>query len=112
MPIQADFQQIRMEDGALIVSLAPAAAIGQWTIRFQAYPRFGSTSGRIVASTASGFNNVSGINITNSGAGVFNVTVPGLQTSGLEYGNYAYDVTRLESGSRTVLVQGYLSILP
>lgn len=112
MPVLADFPLARYEDGLLTISLAPAAPIGAWNIQFLVQHRFGGLSGLILASVSSGFNGQSGITITNSGEGVFNVRIPGIATSGWNYGNYAFAVTRLDSGSRTVLSEGYLLLNP
>ena len=112
MPVYSDFSFNQFADGTISVSLAPAANIGNQNIRFQAFKRFGGISGLITKSCNSGFNNVSGINITSSGEGRFNISLRGADTSGLQLGNYAYAIERLDSGSRTVISEGYLILLP
>lgn len=114
MPIQADFVLAKFEDGVLTISMVPAVAIGAWDIRFQLNKNFGmgQGSGLINKSCCSGFNGVSGITVTNSGQGTFNVSIQGINTSGLDYGNYAYTVQRYNSGFSTVLSRGYLLLEP
>ena len=112
MPIQADFTFSRYEDGILSVALTSPTAIGSWDIRFRVQRHFGGLSGLIAKSMASGFNNVSGIAVVNSGQGIFNVTLNSVDTSGLEYGNYAYSIDRFDSGNRTILTEGYVALTP
>lgn len=111
--VQQDFSFSKFEDGVLTVVMTPATAIGGRSIQFEVSHRIGgSTSGMPIKSVASGYNNVSGINITNSGAGQFNVIINSADTSGLDYGNYAYQVTRLDSGNRTVISEGVFTVGP
>lgn len=112
MAVLTDFSLARYEDGILTISMAPPVAIGAWDIRFRVQKRFGGTSGLITKSITSGFNGSSGITITNSGQGQFNVAINSRDTSGLEYGNYAFSTERFESGSRTILSEGYLQLMP
>lgn len=113
MPVYTDLQMVKFEDGTFVVSLAPPAPIGGFSLRWQIMKRFGSTSGLVVKSAASGYgNNVSGINVTNSGAGVMQITLNSSDTSGLDYGNYVHALERLDSGSRTVISEGFFSVLP
>lgn len=112
MSVQANFSLARYEDGVLIVSMAPPVAIGAWSLRFQVQKRFGGSSNLITKTSTSGYNGTSGITITNSGEGVFNVAINGVDTSGLDYGNYSYSTDRLDSGNRKTLSEGYLVLLP
>ena len=112
MPVYTDITMLKFEDGTFIVSLAPQSPIGGNNLRWQVVKRFGSTSGLITKSVASGYNNVSGINVTNSGAGVMQITLNSSDTSGLDYGNYVYALERLDSCSRTVISEGFFSVLP
>ena len=113
MPIISDFSLSKMEDAILNVSIAPATAIGGWHIQFQVQQRHGGISGLITASCASGFGGgVSGITVTNSGEGRFRVAVNSPQTSGWNYQNFAYNITRLDSGSRTIITEGNLLLMP
>lgn len=111
MPVVQDFAIARYEDGILTMELAPPDDVSGWDIRFNIGKRFGSTgSGYYSASVASGYNGQSGIEITNSGVGIMNITIPGSSTSGLEYGNYAYNVTRFNP--RVSLAEGFLILQP
>lgn len=112
MPIQVQAPLIRMEDGLLVIQLAPSIAIGGQSWQFELMNRFGGVSGRIVKNMASGFLVSSGMNITNSGIGIMTVQVNSQDTSGLPYGNYVFAVTRLDSGNRTAATEGYLLLLP
>lgn len=108
MPIYGDFSLVKYEDGILTINMNPPVPIGAWDIRFRLSKRFGSDELISEKTVASGFNNQSGINITDSGQGRFRITVKGSEMSGYDAGNYAFDVTRFTSGSRTTLAQGYL----
>ena len=110
--VLVDFQHVRMDDGILTVSMAPPVAVDGWSIRFEVFKHFGGVSGMMLKSYASGYNGVSGITITNSGQGVFNVRLNQVDTSGLEYGNYACQITRMNSGARTVIDEGFITITP
>lgn len=112
MPIIADYTIVRMEDGLLTIDMTPPVAIGGWNIRFQCMKRFDSSSGLITKSVASGFNNASGINVANSGQGIFDVTINSVDTSGFDPGCYAYKVDRLDSGNVTCLAEGYMVLKP
>ncbi len=112
MPILADFSLSRLEDATLTVSMAPPTPIGGWMLRFWMQNRFGGISGFAQAYVSSGYNGQSGINVINSGQGVFSVTIPSMATSGLDYKNYAYAIERLDSGFRTVISEGYVLLLP
>lgn len=112
MSVQADFSLARQEDGVLIISMTPVIPIGGQNYQFQVTKRFGGTSGLITKSMHSGFYNVSGMNIVNSGQGIMRVNINEVDTSGREWGNYSFNVQRLDSGNRTVVSEGYLVILP
>ena len=112
MPIQVDAPFVKFDDGILVVTLQPSIPIGGQNYQFECQNRFGGVSGRIVKSMASGRYNVSGMNIVNSGQGVMNVTIDSANTSGLQYGNYAFTIQRLDSGNRSTVTEGYILILP
>ena len=113
MSVLLDFPLNRFEDGVFVVSMSPPQDISNWSLRFFMQHRFGGVSGLIQKYAASGYGGgVSGITITNSGQGVFNIAFRSVDTSGLEYGNYAYTVERTESGHRQILTEGYMNILP
>ncbi len=114
MPVTTDFSWIRYQDGILNVSLEPPVPIGGWEIEFKVTKRFGSdfTSGYFSKCVASGFNGMSGINITNSGQGQFEVSIQSQDTSGMDYGAFAAQCNRISSGARTPLTIGYINVLP
>jgi len=79
-------------------------------LQFEVQHRFGGISGLITKNVASGFNGASGITVTNSGLGYFTVGINSIDTSGFDFKNYSFDVQRLDSGSRTVIAQGIMSV--
>lgn len=112
MPVQTDFSLGSFEDGSLTVGLAPAANISGWSLQFSLWKRqqsvSGSVSGLITKSAASGFNNVSGINVTNGPEGRFVVSLGRFDVSGgLATGAYYYKVERRDSGNATVISEGF-----
>lgn len=114
MPILVDFSMARNEDATLSVSLQPPTPIGGWDLRFQSSKRHGGLSGGLTPPkvSASGFSGVSGITVVNSGQGQFNVSLNSVDSSGLDFGAYAYSIERMSSGARSVLTQGFIQILP
>lgn len=112
MPMNQTIFLARYQDGTLTVDLTPPTNITNWALRFEMMNHFGGVSGIVTKSAASGFNNVSGINVTNATGGIFNVNFQSTDTSGLEYGAYAYTIERMDSGSRTTLVEGYVNVGP
>lgn len=113
MAVKVDVSIARNEDAVLAITMAPPVNIAGWNIRFRAQHRFGGLSGFITKSAASGFGGgQSGITIANSGTGAFNVRLNSPDTSGQEYGAYAYTAERMDSGFRTVLTEGYLILSP
>lgn len=112
MPVLADFTIGRYSDGVLTVYMAPPVPVGAWNIQFQTTKRFGGGSGLITKSVSSGYNGVSGITITNSGIGVLNVNINSNDTSGLNYGVYAFTLSRLDSGLVSQISEGYLIVTP
>lgn len=113
MAVQADFSIGQREDVVLNISMTPPTAIGGWSLQFFVQHRFGGISGLISKVSASGYGaGQSGITIGNSGQGQFSVSLQGVDTSGMEYGSYAYTAMRLNSGSQTVLSLGYLLLNP
>lgn len=112
MPLSIDFGLDRFEDGVVTVTMTPALNISGETLQFTLRKRHqnvsGSTSGLIVKSAASGFNNVSGVNVTDGINGRFNVALFRTDLSGeWDPGNYAFTVERLTSGSQRTLVEGF-----
>lgn len=107
-----DFSWVKFDDGSLAVSMTPPQPVGGWDIQFRVTKRFGGESGLIVKSCASGFAGVSGITIAASGEGDFTIRLNSLDTSGLSYGNYAYQTMRRNSGAFQVINEGYLLLTP
>lgn len=112
MAAQCDFSLARFEDGVLVVNMQPPQAVGGWQLEFTLSHRPGGESGLAVKSAASGYGGgQSGITILDSGAGRFSVAITSRDTSGLAPKNYSTRTERLDSGSRTVLAQGTLTLL-
>jgi len=114
MPNQIDFNLPRDADAVLTLQISPPTNTSGWYTQFQMTKRFGSTSGLIIKSCASGFNglNVSGMSLTDGQKGIFQIAVNSIDTSGLQFGAYAHVTQRLDSGSRTTLVEGFMNIVP
>lgn len=113
MALFENFSIIRKEDALLSISLNPPVSIAGWSLEFRVNKRFGSCSGLIIKSAnLPTFNNVSGINVTNTAQGMFQVTLNSVDTSGFDFGNYAYGVQRLNAGNVTALSEGFLILLP
>lgn len=112
MSTETDQTIVEYEDECITVFLNPPQNIGGWNIQTTIMNHFGSTSGRIVKSVASGFSAVSGITILNSGNGQFKTKINSVDTSGMEFGNYAYVIERLDSGCRKLLFNGYFIVDP
>ena len=112
MAVQTDFSISQGSDGTLTISLSPPLPIGGWTLQTQVVKYFGASSGLLTYSMASGYYNVSGMNITNSGQGVFRTSIRSVDMSGIDCGAYSYRVRRLDSGSVTTLSEGYFLITP
>lgn len=113
MPVLADFKFSRYTDGLLTLSVEPPTPIAGWSVEMNVQRNFGGVSGVMpTKSYASGYWGVSGIAILNSGAGIMQIKIDASDTSGLEYGNYAGQIVRVDSGSRTILSEGYLMVVP
>jgi len=110
MPVQIDTSFCIQEDVSITVVMTPPVSIINWNVQFSMSHRFGSTNPLITKSMSSGYVNVSGIAPVKTDVGIFNVTIRSQDTSGLPPGNYAYQTQRLDSGSRTVLSLGYISL--
>lgn len=109
MPQIANINLYPQTDATIQVQMVPQTAIGSWSITFQVTNRFGAVSGLITGSTASGYiNNVSGLNIVNSGNGIFSAFISGGSTSGWDPDAYSYVFKRTGSGVATILAEGYL----
>lgn len=112
MPALQDFALGIYEDATIQVNLSPPTNISGFDLRFRLMSRFGGVSGLVVKTCASGYNNVSGINVNNGPQGQFQIRLNSIDTSGLDTRNYSYSVERTTSGSRTILTEGFVVILP
>jgi len=110
MPSIGNFQINRGVDGTVTIVMSPPVAIGGWPLQAVITKRMESSTEIITGYANSGYNGVSGILVTNSGAGMFNFSIPATITSGLDPGNYALNVWRLTSGQRTLIQQGYMEL--
>jgi hypothetical protein len=105
--MQMDFAYTIRNDGTLGITLAPPIPVGGQSFVFGVGVRLGGSMNLIQKSIASGFAG-SGITITNSGNGQFNVTIAAQDTSGWSPGNYAYQFQRTQSGQFSTAVEGYM----
>ena len=115
MPVQNSFPVTYGTDFNLVFNLTPAVAIGGWAIQFTAWRHFNGTSGVVQKYANSGYSNVSGITVTNSGQGIVTVNfrqIGVIDASGVGYSNLAYQLYRPTSGNWTVLAEGWLSVQP
>lgn len=103
-----NFSYTRFEDGALIYMLTPQAPIGGLSLKWCMSDRFGSEEPFVVKYLSSGLNGASGISVTNSGQGVFTVTLNSVDTSGLEAKNYATWAVITSSGRYKEVAKGFL----
>jgi len=106
MPVTSDFRLDLSSDGVVTLQLAPPNAIGGWSLQFILSKAFGGTA-QVTKSMASGYYNVSGMNIVNSGQGILSITFHPAEVSGLDQGNYAYQISRLDSGYQSDLADGF-----
>lgn len=117
MSINANYTLSLVENGTLIVSMIPPINISGWSIEYVQTERFGGAtarsgtgqgfSGTVTKWAASGYNNVSGINVTNGEQGIFSVSLLPADVSGQNPGTKAYFTARTDSGSVTILSAGY-----
>ena len=109
MPIISTIPVSPATDSTVTIQLTPPTAIGGWSLEYRVTNRFGGVSGILIGSLASGYiGNVSGMTVTNSGNGIFSVQIRASVVSGWDNGAYSWTATRTDSGSRTVLAEGYL----
>lgn len=113
MSIITNFGAVRMEDGTLTIEMVPAEPIGGWSLQFSVKHRFGGETNLITKVGASGFYlGESGVQIVNSGQGIFNVRLNAVDTSGFDFKNYAFLAERMDSGYRTTLAEGFITLTP
>ena len=111
MPIIHNFSIVHREPGKFPISLSPAVSIGGRTIEYVLLNHYGGQP-RLTKSAASGFSAVSGITITNSSEGKFQVDIIGADTSGWPFGVYPHEARIISGGGRITLTQGYMTLLP
>lgn len=111
MPEIANFDTPKFADGVITITLVPPQNVGGLSFVCAFGKRFGVSSSGILFSrqVTSGYGGgQSGITVTNSGQGVFQVTAPTPEEmSGRDPGNYAYEFYATDSGGRGPLSQGY-----
>lgn len=112
MPIFTDISVVKYEDLTIPVTLSPPVAVGGLDLRFSVLRHFDGVSGIVEKFVSSGYNNTSGINITNSGQGIMSIRVRSQDTSGIDPGSYAWVLESLSSGVRTSLAQGFFVVGP
>ena len=106
--IFTDFPLASFEDGLLNIALSPPTPIGGWSLQYQEAKCFSAFSGLVLKTCASGFGGgVSGITVTDSGAGRVSIRLYRSETSGRVDGNYAWRLMRMDSGFSTNLAEGY-----
>ena len=104
--VQANFSFYKGEDVAISDTMSPATAIAGWSLQFTVRKKFGDATALVTKTTGAG------ITITDSVNGVFKITLAGADTAGLDLTAYVYDIQRIDSGSRTVLTIGNMTLLP
>lgn len=112
MPVINDFPLFLGNDQIVPVTIAPPTPIGGYDLLFRVTRNYGSTSGFITKSAASGYNGVSGITIISSGGGQLQVRINAVDSSGLGQGAYFYALTRINSGFVTELAEGFMLAQP
>jgi hypothetical protein len=112
MPTISNFTWTRFDDGSLVINLDPPTAIGGQNLAFTLGRYFGGAMDTIVKTAASGFNGVSGLTVVNSGQGQMSVALTALDTSGLDFGNWAYRVARTTSGQVVAFTEGFCLLQP
>jgi hypothetical protein len=94
------------EDVTLTVTMSPATTITGWTLQFTLRKQFGDATALVTKTIGSG------ITVTDATNGVFTVSLASADTSGLDLRAYVYDIQRTDSGNRTVLTIGNVTLLP
>jgi hypothetical protein len=108
MAIKTDIAWYLGEDVTLTVTMSPAVNITGWSLAFTVKRAYGDAAALLSKTTAAG------ITITDAANGVFRVTLASADTNNATVGAgaYVYDVQRTDSGFRTVLCLGTLTVLP
>lgn len=103
---QQDFA-LSYEDGILTVTMTPPVSIAGWALQFQMSKRAGGTPLVTKSMDSTHTTGQSGITMVNAGQGVFNVANWAAEVSGLDNGNYYFNVQRLNSGFFTLVSEGF-----
>jgi hypothetical protein len=107
-----NFLWSKFDNGNLVINLDPPTAIGG-SLGFVLGRYFEGDMNTIVKTAASGFNGVSGLTVLNSGQGQFSVALTTADTSGLDYGNYAFRAGAMTSGLVTTeYTLGFMCVTP
>ena len=106
MATKADIAFYKGEDVTLTVSMSPVTNITGWTITFSLKKQYGDASA-LVSKTIG-----SGITVTDAVNGDFKVAVDSADSASLDNRAYVYDILRTNSGNKTVLTIGNLTLLP
>jgi len=106
MAANANISFYRGEDVTLTVTMSPATNITGWTLQFTVRKAYGDAAALITKTTGAG------ITITDATNGVFTVSIASADTLDLEQRAYVFDIQRTNSGNRTVLTIGNLTLLP
>lgn len=104
-----DFPVPKFADVGLLVNLTPAQPVGGRSVRFEVRKRYGGSTVLINKTCSPGIS--SGITVTNSGQGVLLVSILSVDTSGLSFGAYPYEVELLDT-PRTPVADGFLIVGP
>jgi hypothetical protein len=113
MPLLQDFSLTLLEDGIVTLSMQPPTNISGWFLQFALSRRLGAEFPILTKYCGSGVNNfASGMNILNGAQGFLQIQMNSADLSGYSEGNYAWSITRLDSGFRTVIACGYEQYLP
>ena len=94
------------EDLTLTATMAPAANITGWTLTFSIKKQYGDAAALLTKTVGAG------ITIIDAANGVFQIALASADTAALETRQYVFDIQRTNSGSRTVLTIGNITVLP
>jgi hypothetical protein len=108
MALATDISWYRGEDILINVSMTPAMDITGWTIAFNVRQNYGDPGSPLITKSTSGGQ----IALTNAPGGFFAVTINSADTSSLAPRGYVYDISRIDSGSESVLCVGNLFLRP
>ena len=110
MAVLVDYSVDKLSDTSILLEMQPPVPVGGWTVVHTVTKRLGGLSGLIVLSCASGFSGVSGITVSDSGAGRFTLSYQSVYTSGWLPGVYTHATERVMSGQRSTLSKGFLVV--